>query len=207
MADFADGAAPAEGEDPEALHHRWEYFRSIYDDDPDPWGFDHRWYEQRKFDLTVAVLPRRRYRRALEPGCANGALTERLAVRCDELIAYDFVPEVVERARARLQDHTGVSIGSGEFPEYWPGGPGDLVVLSEVGYYLTPLGAQVAAERLEAWLDPGGDVVATHYTGATDYPMTGAEVGRWLDSLPFLTRVVMHVDDGYEIGVWTRTGR
>ena len=188
----------------EILHHRREYFRAVYDDDPDPWGFDSRWYEQRKFDLTVAVLPGRRYRLALEPGCSNGALTERLAVRCDRLIAYDFLPDVVERARARLEPHPGVSVAAGEFPEHWPDGPGDLVVLSEVAYYLTPDGAAVAAGHLERWLEPGGDVVATHYTGTTDYPMTGRAVGQWLDSLPFLARRVTHVDEGFEIGVWTR---
>ena len=195
---------PDEGRGRRALHHGQEYFRSVYDDDPDPWGFDRRWYEQRKFDLTVAVLPRRRYRLALEPGCSNGALTERLSERCDHVIAYDFLSDVVERARSRLESHAGVSVVTGEFPEHWPDGPGDLVVLSEVGYYLTPNGASVAADHLERWLEPGGDVVATHYTGTTDYPMTGREVARWLDSLPFLARGVVHLDDGFEIGVWTR---
>ena len=199
-----NGAASDQADEPAELHHGWEYFRDIYDGNPDPWGFDRRWYEQRKFDLTVAALPRRRYRRALEPGCSNGALTERLAVRCDEVVAYDFVPEVVERARARLDGHHGVSVVSGEFPDHWPDGGGDLVIPSEVAYYLTPPGAGVAAAHLERWLEPGGDVVAVHYTGATDYPMTGAAVGTWLDSLPFLSRVVTHLDDGFELGVWTR---
>ena len=53
--------------------HELSYFADMYAGDDDPWGFDDRWYERRKYALTVAMLPDPRYRRALEPGCANGA--------------------------------------------------------------------------------------------------------------------------------------
>ena len=33
------------------------YFDRLYAADPDPWGFTSRWYEQRKYALTVAALP------------------------------------------------------------------------------------------------------------------------------------------------------
>jgi len=62
---------------PLAMHDA--YFVRMYATDPDPWGFDSSWYEQRKYALTLAALPERRYERAVEPGCANGALTALLA--------------------------------------------------------------------------------------------------------------------------------
>jgi hypothetical protein len=34
------------------------YFAQIYTADADPWGFATRWYEQRKYALTLAALPR-----------------------------------------------------------------------------------------------------------------------------------------------------
>ena len=49
-----------------------DYFEGIYADGPDPWGFETSEYERRKYDLTLAALPRRRYARALEPGCSIG---------------------------------------------------------------------------------------------------------------------------------------
>jgi SAM-dependent methyltransferase len=164
------------------------YFHEMYANTPDPWGFDSRWYEARKFAITMACLPRPRYRRALEPGCSNGALTERLAERCDELIAFDFVEPVVQRCRERMASHAGVEVLDESFPSFWPAGRGDLVIWSEVVYYLSDAGVRRAIAGLERWLEPGGHLVAVHYTGTTDYPLGGAEVVRLLDRVEFLER-------------------
>ena len=48
-----------------------------------------RWYEQRKYAITMALLPYRRYRHAFEPGCSVGVLTEQLASRCDRVTSTD----------------------------------------------------------------------------------------------------------------------
>jgi hypothetical protein len=53
-----DGAAGGE-----PLFHDRAYFDDRFAGDPDPWGFDRRWYERRKHTLTVAALPAPRYRR------------------------------------------------------------------------------------------------------------------------------------------------
>ena len=188
---------------PTSHHHR--YFADLYRADRDPWDFETSWYEQRKYDLTVAALPRRRYRRGLEPGCANGALTERLAARCDRLDAFDFVDDVVARARSRLRPHPHVTVHDAHFPEFWSGGTGDLLVWSEVGYYLTDAGLAVASAGLRRWLEPSGTVVAVHYTGATDYPRTGEAVHRWIDeTFAFLVPAVRLDDERFQLRVWTR---
>lgn len=190
--------------DERSLHHGRGYFERQYESSPDPWGFDERWYERRKYDLTLAALPTERFRRGLEPGCANGALTERLAARCDQLIAFDLLPQPVDRARQRLQPVENVRLEVADFPAWWPDGGGDLVVWSEVAYYLTAAGRQTAAHGLEGWLEPGGTLISVHYTEATDYPMQGREVSRWLDTLPFLDRRVALRDVEFELAVWTR---
>jgi trans-aconitate methyltransferase len=74
----------------------------LYRQHPDPWGYTSSWYEQRKYAITVACLPRRRYRRAFEPGCSIGVLTELLAARTDALISADFAATAVEHAKHRL---------------------------------------------------------------------------------------------------------
>ena len=55
------------------------YFDRMYSESPDPWQLGGRWYEQRKYAITLALLPYARYRHAFEPGCSIGVLTERLA--------------------------------------------------------------------------------------------------------------------------------
>ena len=181
-----------------------DYFSAMYADDDDPWGFDRHWYEQRKYALTLAALPHRRFDRALEPGCANGALTELLAPRCDHLIAFDFEPSAVARARQRLESHAHVDVVNARFPDCWPHGGGDLVVWSEVAYYLDSDSADRALVGLDSWLAPGGTLIAVHYTGDTNYPRHGSAIGPWLDSAGFLQRTTTVVDESFELGVWTR---
>lgn len=181
-----------------------EYFDAMYGSDDDPWGFDRSAYEQRKYALSMALLPQPRYRRALEPGCANGALTERLADRCDEVVAFDFMDGPVDRARRRLAPLGNVEVRLEAFPTYWPAGGGDLVVWSEIAYYLDEHGARRATDGLAEWLDPGGTLLAVHYTGATNYPRTGHSITTWLDSVRWLERTSHLVDERFEAGVWTK---
>lgn len=153
-----------------------DYFADMYAKDPDPWGFDTRWYERRKFELTVAALPRERYQRAFEPGCANGALTARLASRCDEVVAFELMTEVADRARARLQPHAHVAITRAAIPDAWPEGTFDLFVFSEVLYYLRRPSLDDVLQRVEKSARPRAQVIAVHWRGETDYPLTGDDV-------------------------------
>jgi len=191
----------------DALTFERSYFDDIYRDDADPWAFETSHYEQRKFALTAALLPHPKYRRGVEAGCANGALTRHLAPYCDQLHAFDFVAATVQRATERLHHFPGVDVALGEFPSHWPTDTGDLVVWSEVAYYLTAQGRRVAETGLDQWLEPGGHLVAVHYTGTTNYPMHGRDVANWLDAVPHLQRKVTLTDQLFEAGVWERATR
>lgn len=186
------------------MNHPRTYFDGMYAENDDPWGFETSWYEQRKYALSLAALPAQRYRRALEPGCSNATLTRLLAPRCDELIAFDFVPTIVELARRNVADLGQVSVLQREFPNFWPPGQGDLVVWSEVAYYLDRAGSIEAIDGLRRWLAPGGHLLSVHYTGETDYPRSGSDIGPWLDSQDFLRRVVTATDPLFDLGVWER---
>jgi methylase of polypeptide subunit release factors len=94
------------------------HFAARYDHAADPWDLDGRWYEQRKRALTVAALPRPRYRSAFEPGCANGLLTAELATRCDEVRAMDVAPAAVAATKRRCGDHDGVHVRLGRTPSW-----------------------------------------------------------------------------------------
>ncbi|HKV18953.1 MAG TPA: SAM-dependent methyltransferase, partial [Mycobacterium sp.] len=47
-----------------------DYFDRVYEGSADPWRLGERWYEQRKYAITMALLPHPRYRHAFEPGCS-----------------------------------------------------------------------------------------------------------------------------------------
>jgi hypothetical protein len=49
------------------------YFDAMYQAAADPWGFEDRWYEQRKYAVSLALFPAARYRSAFEPGCSSAS--------------------------------------------------------------------------------------------------------------------------------------
>lgn len=178
-----------------------DHFRTTWDD-PDPWGFEHRWYERRKRDLTLAVLPDPRFGTGFEPGCAQGLLTRELAARCDHLYASDVVESVAQRARERCGDLDNVTVRTASLPTQWPTGSLDLVVASEVLYYLTPRGFEVFQGELGLRLARGGVVVGVHWRGESDSPLTGDEVHRRLDACSWLETVATHREPDFALDVW-----
>lgn len=152
-----------------------DYFAGLYAGDADPWRFATSAYERGKYAATLASLPRRRYAAALEIGCSIGVFTHSLAERCDGLLALDVVPSVLEAARARCAALPHVRFALGAVPGDWPDGCFDLIVISEVAYFLDRADLARLAERVAGALRPEGDVVLVHWTGPTDYPLSGDE--------------------------------
>jgi predicted TPR repeat methyltransferase len=143
------------------------YFDDLYAAERDPWEFETSPYEQAKYDATIAALPRG-YETGLEIGCSIGVLTERLQPHVADLLAVDVSESALEAARARVP---GVTFERRELPEQFPPGRFDLIVASEVLYYLDPPAFEAMLERLH------GTVLAVHWRHPTrTYPMTGDEV-------------------------------
>jgi SAM-dependent methyltransferase len=160
-----------------------DWFETLYRDDPDPWQFETSAYEAAKYDATLAALPRERYARAFEPGCANGVFTRRLAERCDALLAADVSETALAAARARCADRPQVSFSMMRLPGDAPAGPFDLVLLSEIIYYWDRDDLARAAAWLAQAVPSGGDVLLVHWTGDTDYPLGGDEAVEGLAGL------------------------
>ena len=164
-------------EEPKARSLPPEYFESLYQRDPDPWGFATRPYEAAKYSATLAALPRPTYRNALEVGCSIGVLTDRLAVRCEALLALDVSDTALGKARDRCRAHRQVRFERMQVPDEMPEGPFDLILLSEVGYYWSPDDRSRAIAGLAGLLEPGGHLLLVHWTPTVaDYPQTGDAV-------------------------------
>lgn len=151
------------------------YFDQLYASDPDPWKFATSDYERRKYAATVAILPQSRYRRCFEAGCSIGVLTRQLAARCDEVLGTDVAEGALAQARERCAGLPGVRIERMTAPGEWPEGRFDLILFSEVLYYLGLPGIAEAARRTLESLEPGGTVLLVNWRGPTDGACSGDE--------------------------------
>lgn len=177
-----------------------EYFEAIHAGSPDPFGLTESWYEQRKRAISLAMLSAPRYQRAFEPGCSMGAFTAGLAQRCDEVIAFDRAGSAIGRAAAYLRSlgHENVRLAVARVPGDWPEGAFDLVVLGEVGYYLSPEELTVTLERAASSLAPGGQLLAVHWRPPIENcALTGDDVHELLLAAPGLALLARHVEERF----------
>lgn len=149
------------------------HFEALYASDPDPWGFETSAYEAEKYAATLAALDRPRYAAAIEIGCSIGVLTAMLAASCDSLVGVDFAASALARARARCAALAHVRFARMRVPACWPEGDFDLIVLSEILYFLDRADIEAVAARVRATLRPQGRVLLVNYLGATDTPFGG----------------------------------
>ncbi|MDO3637165.1 SAM-dependent methyltransferase [Mycolicibacterium arseniciresistens] len=154
-----------------------DYFERLYARAADPWQLQGRWYERRKYAITMALLPYPRYRHAYEPGCSVGVLTELLTGRCDHVTATDVASGALDATHRRLlaaQRRRQVTLLRQSIDGPWPQARFDLVVLSEVCYYLQPATLRAVLDRQVPLLSHGATVIAAHWRHRVeDYPMSG----------------------------------
>jgi SAM-dependent methyltransferase len=164
-----------------------QYFEGLYASNPDPWKFATSAYEQAKYHATLAALPRSLYQRGLEIGCSIGVFTARLAPRCEQLVAIDISEQALSTARVRCRSIPNVCFEQIAVPAHWPQGTFDLVLLSEVVYYLDIRDVTWLARRLRSSIRTNGHAILVHWTGMTNYPLGGDEaVDLFIESLgPF----------------------
>lgn len=182
------------------LDDRIATFDAMYDDGPDPWQFRGSFYEERRRALVLGLLGRRRYGSVLEVGCADGQMTAALLDRADDVLALDTSPRAVEAARLAAP---GATVVVGTAPHALPQGPFDLVLLSEVGYFLTPLELLATLRKVQASLAPDGELLLCHWQHpTTGVPLDGALVHEQAGAALGGRRLATHADDDVRIEVW-----
>jgi LmbE family N-acetylglucosaminyl deacetylase/SAM-dependent methyltransferase len=184
-----------------------DYFDDMYARHDDPWGFDSRWYEERKRTVLLAALPRRRYRSAFEAGCSTGAVTVALADRCDRVLAVDLATAALAQARRRLAGRENVELRRATLPDEWPDGEFDLVVVSEVAYYWGAVDLDRGLAGSVRSLSADGHLVACHWRHpVAEYPRSGDSVHDALASRPDLVCLVRHEEEDFVLEVFGRPG-
>lgn len=185
------------------------YFEKLYGASADPYGLRTRWYEQRKREVTLAALPHARYRWAYEPGCGAGELTVALAERCGAVLASDFSEHALVSARARTANVTNIRLATHALPGEWPhaAAPFDLIVVSEIGYFLEAAAMQQMAACCAQSLGPDGVLVACHWRpDFAERVLSTDAVHAALDAIG-LACTVRHEEADFLLQVWCRDPR
>ncbi|WP_184400689.1 glycosyltransferase [Rhizobium sp. BK650] len=145
-----------------------EYWERVFER-PDPWNYLSV-YEQVKYEQTLSLIPEG-IERALELACAEGIFTAKLAQKVGFLTATDISRRAIERASERCRDCRNVElrvldfVGSELPPEQ------DLIVCSEVLYYMDDENIlEEVCRKIAKALKPGGCLVTAHAHIRRDEP-------------------------------------
>jgi len=180
------------------------HFDAAYATDEDPWSVRTSWYERRKRDLLLASLPSERYRNVWEPACSIGLITVELAKRCDRLESSDVSSIAVEAAQQGTSGLSNVRVRVARLPDdpapYEPG-ECDLVVLSEVLYYLDEPNRIAAVDLAASLLAPNGHLVVVHFREHPFDAHCSGEQGNREVVDRIGAPLVHHLDEGFVLDV------
>ncbi len=86
-----------------------------------------------------------------------------------------------------------------------PGGPFDLIVLSEIAYYFNVETVAVLAEQLSERLSVRGELLSVHWRGhSKDHMLHADEVHRVLDQTLDLEPVQQTRHPGFQLDSWIK---
>jgi 2-polyprenyl-3-methyl-5-hydroxy-6-metoxy-1,4-benzoquinol methylase len=159
-----------------------EYFYRLYDANSDPWHFATSPYERDKYAATLEAIKGKTFLSVMEIGCSIGILMRQLAARGRSLLAVDIAERAIIRARQHCRDLPHVSFRQAQIPVEWPDGAFDLILFSEILYFLNPEDINRTAECSIKSLAPDGLVLLVNWTGETDYPCSGDEAVAYFTS-------------------------
>ncbi|GAA3927759.1 SAM-dependent methyltransferase [Actinoplanes auranticolor] len=182
-----------------------EHFIGMYLAKTDPWDVATSWHNRRKYAVTMAGLPRERYRSAYEPGCSIGLLTRMLAERCDQILAVDCVDEAVVSAREEVREFPHARVESAMLPAGLPDATFDLIVIGDLLYYLSADDLEALLDGLVQRLEPDGDIVSVHFRDRqSGGNYDGFSVHEALAARPGLERRIHHEDEWFLLDVLRR---
>ncbi|HEY2770455.1 MAG TPA: SAM-dependent methyltransferase [Solirubrobacteraceae bacterium] len=180
-------------------------FEARYQAEGDPWGYTERQYERDKYAATLDAAGPGPFEAALELGSSIGVFSALLAPRCRRLDTIDGAPTAVREARRRLADYAQVDVILGQIPDAIPQRSYDLVVASEILYYLEPDRLDATLTALERRTHGGTRLVAVHWRPAgPERPFTAADAHARLHQLPWLRSVSTGGTEDYLLDVLER---
>lgn len=172
---------------------------------------------KQRFLREASMLDRARgnhlIHRAIEIGCHEGAFTEFLAARCDNVLALDFSPVVLERARTR-RDWPNVDFQEFDLRTDALSGEFDLIVIASVfETFYRAANIHAAREKLVARLPPGGYLLVGNVRGNEVFESAtwakwlirgGVRISEFFAADRRLTLIAREMDDLYVDALFLR---
>ena len=160
-------------------------FDTTYLASEDPWAYtqpaqlERIESAMRQVDTIASAAPGGVIDSALEIGCAEGLVTERLATRCRSLVAIDVSSVALERGRERCRHLTQIDFRRADVKDAGAWGPYELVVAMDVLECIrAPSGLRRARDSIIDMLLPGAHLVVTT---TRQHPVSEtAWWGRWI---------------------------
>jgi len=145
------------------------YWEGLFARTSDPWRYANR-YEQEKYDQTLSLVADE-IGVALELASAEGFFTEKLAPRVNKLVSSDVSQIAVDRAARRCAAYKNVEFRRIDFVQDELPKGFDLIVCSEVLYYVGGLDVlRNVAAKIEQALNLGGYFLTAHAHQVIDDP-------------------------------------
>jgi len=180
------------------------YFEDLYRHNSDPWGYDAHWYEARKRQICLALLTKPHYPKVLEVGCSNGHLSFHLAQRAEQLVCIDVSESAVRLASERLKELEHVVVENRKIPEDYSIQKYDLILISEMAYYLSKDELHEFIEKLKHSLNDEGEILCCHWRHEIqDFELNAEQVHQaFQQHFPFHHYLSLN-DPDFMIDLWT----
>jgi SAM-dependent methyltransferase len=137
-------------------------FEQKFRENIDPWDYRNSRFEHFKRGVLLRACGKNKHGRVLELGCAIGETTRFLAPLSLRLIALDGSGTAIAEARRRVCS-AHVRFLEAKLPGQMPSGPFDLIVVSEIAYYLKAPDLATLSKKLAAATAHGGKIVLLHH--------------------------------------------
>src|SRR6185437_9216888 len=155
-----------------------------------------------KAEAVLAACGEGPFASVVDLGAGLGVLAAALAPRSRRLLALDAAPTAVAAAAERLAPWPHAEARVAALAADLPAARFDLVVASEILYYLAAGDFEATLEWLDRALAPGGRVVAVHWLGdADDLHRSADDVHDALARRPRLTPVATTRASTYRLDV------
>ena len=218
----ADGAAecvadapPRSHEEPPDAQFKDAAFWEAWFSRENPWRYDST-YEQRKYEQTLSLLDGLEIDDALELACAEGHFTVQLAPRVARLLATDISTTALARAAERCASLPTVATQKLDVLRDDIPGDKDLIVVSEMLYYLKDMEElRSVAGKIAGGLKPGGRLLTAHALLVSDdpgrpgfdwdLPYGAHAINKAFAAAPGLKLEKSIETDLYRIDLWQRT--
>ena len=128
----------------------------------DPWKYLSSDYKRERHERMLTWCRLLQPQRVLELGCSEGVFTAALAAFTAEVVGLDISARAVARAKERCTAFPGAQIEQLDVLQELPSGLFDLVVCTEVLYYLEPRTLGNLRDRVVERVRPGGNLLLVH---------------------------------------------